>query len=427
MVEENTHEHHSPNHEHCKHHHPSKSKFSKFYHKNKKSIKAIIVIIFCLIISVSIALFGEFFLTDSKPLDNISASKNKAQISSDKYDDFIYIGIPNTDKEIFLVCNAAKAYLSSDISTPFSSIIDDYFNKGRLDAGLPVILNFDLGDSPENITVNKAEVEISEFPDFSSSRIIPLNEDYSVEIYNLKTGCKYYYHVIFKLSNGLSVNSGGTFYTAETPRLMNVEGVHNMRDIGGWKTEDGKVIKQGLLYRGTELDGAVAPEYKLTDKGFSEMISILGIKTDMDLRTPTNSVPGMYILGAGVEHKYYSSPAYEDAFSDENKHLIKEIFSDLSHSSKYPIYLHCTYGMDRTGTICYILEALLGMSEDDLIRDYELSGLQNGGLDRDNILLVENKLKSYGGNNMQTNAERYLLSIGLTQNEIDNIKNIFLD
>ena len=35
--------------------------------------------------------------------------------------------------------------------------------------------------------------------------------------------------------------------------------------------------------------------------------------------------------------------------------------------ASYPIYMHCTYGMDRTGTMCYLLGALLGMSEEDIV------------------------------------------------------------
>lgn len=29
--------------------------------------------------------------------------------------------------------------------------------------------------------------------------------------------------------------------------------------------------------------------------------------------------------------------------------------------------IHCTYGLDRTGTMCYLLDELLGMPEEDII------------------------------------------------------------
>ena len=37
------------------------------------------------------------------------------------------------------------------------------------------------------------------------------------------------------------------------------------------------------------------------------------------------------------------------------------------------IYFHCTIGTDRTGTMAYFLEGLLGVSEEDRLRDYDLS------------------------------------------------------
>ena len=51
----------------------------------------------------------------------------------------------------------------------------------------------------------------------------------------------------------------------------------------------------------------------------------------------------------------------------------------LSHEENYPIYFHCRGGADRTGSYAFVLGALLGMSLDDLILDYEITSLSIWG------------------------------------------------
>jgi protein tyrosine/serine phosphatase len=83
--------------------------------------------------------------------------------------------------------------------------------------------------------------------------------------------------------------------------------------------------------------------------------------------------------------------------------------------------LHCTYGCDRTGTVCYLLEALLGVSRGDCLRDYGLSNLRP-----ENIQAVENGLANYEGDTLKEQAESYLLSCGVSEYQINSIRNIFL-
>jgi hypothetical protein len=89
--------------------------------------------------------------------------------------------------------------------------------------------------------------------------------------------------------------------------------------------------------------------------------------------------------------------------------------------------------VDRAGSTTLILESLLGVAEADLIRDYELSAFyynythvnrntENGG----NILKLIEKLKEYEGETLADKTAAFLLSIGVTQTEIDSIRNIFL-
>ncbi len=425
------HKEHRHHHHHHRHHHSrNKGKIAMFFDRYSKIIKAVLLIALCVAVGLAVALIGQRYIIP-KEGENAQKENNYQQTefpeeSIDNSDGFIYIGVRSIDSEVLTVSEEIRMYVKADIGVTPMNIAGNDEKDIRHDVGFPVSLVFGMDKLPNGISVVKAEVEISEDANFRNSRTVLVNENYTADIYNLKTGTTYNYRAYFTFSDNSKVSVGGTFATEKSPRIMNIEGVYNMRDIGGWEGENGKIVKQGLLYRGAEIDGAVEPKYKLTNKGYADMVGVLGIRTDMDLRNIDDVGEGAYILGANVEHRYYNIPDYAELFNIENSDEVREIFSDLAKVEKYPIYLHDTYGVDKTGSICYILEALLGMSENSLIKEYELSAFHNLKTDRNNIRTVAEGLKTYGGISMQENAENYLLSIGVTEEEISDIKEIFL-
>ena len=104
---------------------------------------------------------------------------------------------------------------------------------------------------------------------------------------------------------------------------------------------------------------------------------------------------------------------------------MKEIFTDLADPDNYPIYLHCTYGIDRTGTTCYILEAVLGLNETELQTEYALSNWYRS-FNQKKVNKIKTGLADYPGANINQRAVNYLLSCGITQEQIDTIRSIYL-
>ena len=206
--------------------------------------------------------------------------------------------------------------------------------------------------------------------------------------------------------------------------MMRIDGIHNVRDIGGYTTLSGKKIKQGLFYRGTELDGVHEAKYKLTETGSSEMKNALGIVFDMDLRE--NNMANTNVLGC--TYKVYDAKHYDGIWGAPGTTAMKEAFVDMANPNNYPMYAHCTYGKDRTGTVCFMLGALLGMNEEDLTRDFELSGLMDNSTHNRNFHFMTflSNFKAYG-TTLQNAAENYLRNVGVTQAQINSIKNIFLE
>lgn len=418
---------HHGSHHHTHHHSSNKrrksTKIKKFIKRNKYKIaNAVIAVLFVgVLIVLGVLLDGNKNLGDNNSPDKSSGNNI--------IEDAIQIEAPLFDEEVMIVGPAVKAYADADSSVQAVSIYNDYIALGQLDTGLPVTLYYNVKGMPAGCSVTGSEILVSEYKDFSSSENYSLTADEtSVDVYHLKTNTKYYYRIDISLSNGTQTSVSGSFKTADTPRILSVDGVRNMRDIGGYKTLNGKTVRQGMLYRSTELDGKVEPKYTITAEGRNDMLSVLGIRTDMDLRLATDNPDGTDALGAGVKHNYYGAPMYGEAFTEEGKASIRKIFAALADKNNYPVLMHCTHGMDRTGTVCYLLEAVLGMSEEDMMKEYQFSSLCHGklwGLNEMNEFI--GRLKSYDGDTIQKKAENYLLSTGVTEAEITAIREIYLE
>ena len=416
------HSHHSKRGHHNSRHrrkHSSKKKSSKFATFMKKHKSVLINIVSC---TVSVALLIIMATTI-----DFSKKTNEEIDVQDITQSTIKIETSIFSEKIPLINNAIFYYLNTDNE---AGVVETYKlfdgHKRKLNVGLPVNLTYSVAGIPSGVAVVSAELELSENSDYKkpSTYDIDINTS-SIDIFNLKTGTKYYYRINYILSNGCEVGTFGSFETEKSPRIMNIDGAVNVRDIGGWTTDDGKTLKQGLLYRGSELDGAVKSDYNLTEKGLKTMLWDLGIRFDMDLRSSSENSNGEDALGKGVKHIYYGIPMYVDVFNPENNEAVRSLFSELSDENNYPIYMHCTYGLDRTGTICYLLEALLGVETESLYKDYELSGFTHEYINPAFTSFVE-YINTMDGDTVKDKVEGYLTSVGVTAREIANIREIFL-
>ena len=427
-----------PNKEHSSHRvhrgsgHHSKSKKRKFKHKLKKAwafFKKKKYLILNVIVFILLVLL--LYLTSLKVIKNDHTAEKAMNdyVSANTGLDDVYMKTLSLDLPVFiepvtLITEAAQSYMDADTVQQALANIEP-FRQGRLDLGKAVKISYNVGVLPKGLTIDSSLIEVSENEDFSNAKDYPLGlGDRSAEIYYLKTGTHYYYRITLNLSTGNRTSAIGEFYTADTPRILTVDGICNVRDIGGWKTTDGKVIKQGMLIRGTEMDGAVVPSYKLTTQGARGF----GIVSDMDLRKDDEVRDPLSAIARSVYHDVYNATTYDGIFEPTGMQTTADIFAALADPSRYPVYMHCTYGRDRTGTICYLLEGLLGLSEEDLLREYYLTGLYYPDLDGSGLNVMIDKLKSdYEGETMQEKITAYLITAGVTQDQIDSIKSIFLE
>ncbi len=146
----------------------------------------------------------------------------------------------------------------------------------------------------------------------------------------------------------------------------------NVRDLGGWAC-DGGAVKYGLLIRGGKLAAA--------DRDV--LVGDLGIQHDLDLR-------GREGGGSDDEPDMTESPLGSDVWYTRTQQYAWYALTPVATWQAYlrcvidavthrePVYFHCTAGADRTGTLACVLEGLLGMSQSDIDKDYELTTFYSG-------------------------------------------------
>ena len=390
------------------------SKFKLFLKKYRSVIINVFACLICVILLILLALSHDN-KDEQKNNTDVNITNNSIVIESSIYTD-----------EIPLVPASILAYMDESNIKDAKTIFNEHGgNKTSQGIGLPVKYYYRVSGIPSGVSVQSAKLLVSQNEDMTEALSYNVDVDAkSIDIYHLIPGTKYYYELQITLSTGNTVKTSGDFPTKQSPRILNIEGAVNVRDIGGWKAADEKTIKYGLLYRGSELDGSVEPSYLATERGLHDMISVLGIRYDMDLRSESDRK--VNALGANVAYKNYNASMYAAALNKENSANLKDIFADLADPDKYPIYLHCTYGRDRTGTICYLLEGLLGVKDADLKRDYELTVFGGLGTASADFAVFVDRINQLEGNTTSEKIEGYLLSIGVTAEEIASIREIFL-
>ena len=417
------HHHHSSSHRHSRHgkHKRRHSRIRRWFRKlrkffkglnNKKRISLVCAIALSLVMMFSVSIDLVTTILNARAEKEASEREESGDLS-----DELIVSLVNA--EGILITDTISRYLKVDLLADYNRnvTVKNFVESGkRYDAQNPVSLDL----STVSTLASMYKIELADNAQFTNARVDYLDASSGrYEFKHLYVNSKYFYRVTAYTASGVIVETG-SFMTADTPRILSIEGLTNVRDIGNWMTDSGKRIKQGLLIRGTEMDGAVESHYHLTNQGMQDMLDIYGIKFDMDLRSELATPLGSDALGSHVEHKYYDMTMYSGIFTESGREKVKEVFTDLANKNNYPMYLHCTYGRDRTGTVCYLLEALLGVSRGDCLKDY---GLSNVNLDY--ILEVEEGLSSYG-TTLKEQVENYLMICGVTQDQINEIREIFL-
>jgi len=261
-----------------------------------------------------------------------------------------------------------------------------------------------------------------------------------VYLTNLELGARYHWSVF----DGRDTAAGSFVTEDAAPRFLRAEGVRNFRDLGGWRTADGRRVRQGRIYRSAGLRSSSRSEgnglfsmkvvpgaRRVTDAGLATLRDEFKVKTDLELRTPQETAGmGTTLLGPGVAWVNESFAAYDFIDSpSRGKGPFARIFRLLADEASYPVLLHCSGGSDRTGTLAFLLNGLLGVAEDDLCRDWEATVFSDAGskFTSDRLVRLLDYLKTYPGDTLQSRIELYVRSCGVTDGEVAAFRRLMLE
>ncbi len=181
-------------------------------------------------------------------------------------------------------------------------------------------------------------------------------------------------------------------------RRIPLEGVKNTRDLGGFKTIDGKQVKYKKLIRSGELAGLKKSDIEILKKEY-KLRKIIDLRTDMESdRKPDpeiagveyESLPFVDIATIGITREKttaiaavkliktmsqsateYMESMYRALVSNEKAiQKVKRFFEILLENDEGSVIFHCSAGKDRVGAATAILLSLLGVEKSTIIRDY---------------------------------------------------------
>ena len=349
------------------------------------------------------------------------------------------IGTPNIDYIDLIAIEFEEVPIEPDIdgkpSNDFHTLLQYQY---ILDEDPENIFNYAIGDKDlsrprgnlldfsDNIFSSSSYIiQISSSKNFDTpdTKIIKNLNEKKYILKNRKLGEIIYYRGAIDENNLLTSKIYKLTINNLAPRNVDIPGVDNARDIGGYKTtliENG-IINQGLYFRSAEIN-------YVTEEGKKILTEDLGIKVEIDVREKSKNT-GPYVDGV----EYHPIPIDNTSsrtkrFDNYNEEYIK-VFDLISESDKKPVILHCRHGASRTGIMSLALLTLLGCEYKDIAKDYLFTNFAEEKKRDINTYFTYwwGRLDNYEGETKAEKCKNWLKSKGIEDSKLEHIRAIFID
>ncbi len=172
--------------------------------------------------------------------------------------------------------------------------------------------------------------------------------------------------------------------SVEYERFFDFEQVFNFRDLGGYRTADGRQVRWRRIFRSAEL-------HRMSLEEAERVRSELALRTVLDLRAAGETehprgfgpliappVERIHFPMGNARSKYEArevgtwDPDYSTLL-EGNADTWVEAVRLLSREEAYPALFHCVTGKDRTGVLAALVLGAIGVDDDTIVGDYALS------------------------------------------------------
>lgn len=338
----------------------------------------------------------------------------------------------------------ASAYSDSDYTT---SHLSNITYPCRADIPVPFIVKWNHNENAMRTTVAVDTKAIGTNNAYTLKTYDATGMD-SYPLFNLLPNKTYYYKVTHVLSDGslIEVKSGSFTTSTESVRLLYIDGTQNVRDLGGWTGLNGKKVKYGKIIRGASFSDSSYHGLMLTGKG---RLALGELKIQAELNLGAIDSETSIAQNCSYKKLYYTNYAiaitdatYRTMFKTLLEYIVSCLNGTLSETGlstvERNIYMHCQGGCDRTGTLSFLLLGLLGVSESDLAKEYELSSFSDIGFGRlrtttkavdgyDYVGMVQ-AIKAYSGNNITEKFYDFATTgCGISADTITEFRNLMLE
>ena len=241
---------------------------------------------------------------------------------------------------------------------------------------------------------------------------------------NLEVGERY----VWRAEQGGVRVGGGRFATsADGPRWIGVPDapkLMNVRDIGGWMPGlGGRRIRQGLVYRGCAFSDSAADGGRsrvAAPRARAFLTDTLSLRCEIDLRRD-DEVGDAAGSSLGDRVKRVRAPMPVDIGAPEFRRGFQRAFGILLGRKNYPVYIHGADGAARTGALALVLEGLLGVSDDDLRRDWELSAFRDADVSFNAAAFdrLASALGRHPGDTLASRCAAFVRACGFAESDIE--------
>lgn len=166
---------------------------------------------------------------------------------------------------------------------------------------------------------------------------------------------------------------------------LSIDGLVNIRDLGGMVTADGRQVRAGRVFRS---DNPKA----LTSEGRAEFTRVVAPRVVIDLRIPLEVEregyeldPSIRLVNCPMTPQSGINQAQIDAGMcdnlvddymkqiDVNSRFVAEALTIIAEPDHLPVVIHCTAGKDRTGITVAMLLDILGVPHEHIAADYHVT------------------------------------------------------